>query len=103
MDINISKEDAELIRKFENILSRGYYCQGEEVTNLHNRILGTRLSNTNCSSCIRTRIRALVDALNKYERQQEKLQEASKQEEPVIVPEEENKPVRKAKNKEKVK
>lgn len=68
--MEISKEDRELIRKFEAIRQKGYYASGQEVTDLHNRILGTHLNSTNCSSCIRTRIQALVDALNKVERQE---------------------------------
>lgn len=68
--MEISKEDRELIRKFDEIRQRGYYASGQEVTNLHNKVLGTHLNSTNCSSCIRIRIQALVDALNKLERQE---------------------------------
>lgn len=68
--MEISKEDRELIRKFEAIRQKGYYASGQEVTDLHNRILGTHLNSTNCSSCIRVRIQALVDALNKLEAQE---------------------------------
>lgn len=82
-NITISAEDVELIRKFEEILRRGYYCDGGQVTSLHNKVLGTRLSPTNCSSCIRQRISALVDALNRFEKLNEKVEE---------TPVEENKP-----------
>ena len=68
--MEISKEDRELIRKFDEIRQRGYYASGQEVTNLHNKILGTHLASTNCSSCVKIRIQALVDALNKLERQE---------------------------------
>lgn len=94
MIMMISKEDSEKIRKFEDIRSRGYYCSGQEVTELYNRILNKRVNPTNCGSCISQRIRELVDALNRYEREQEKLQEALKKEEPTPVKEEENKPAR---------
>ena len=64
----ISNEDLEMIRKFQDIMSRGYYCSGQEVTDLHNKVLGTRLNSTNCGACIRTRIQALVEAADKFER-----------------------------------
>lgn len=66
--MEISNEDLKLIRKFEDISKRGYYCSGQEVTSLHNKILGTRLASTNCSSCIKARIAALVAAADKFER-----------------------------------
>ena len=65
--MNFNKEDIIKIRKLEEILKRGYYADGKEVTDLHNRVLGTRLSSTNCSSCIKQRINALVQALNHFE------------------------------------
>ena len=68
--MEISKEDREKIRKFEEISKGGYYANGKEVTDLHNKVLNTRLSSTNCPSCIKSRISALVDALNKVERQE---------------------------------
>lgn len=70
--MEISKEDREMIRKFQDIMSRGYYASGEQVTDLHNKILGTRLASTNCSSCIRSRISALVNALDRQEAQEAK-------------------------------
>lgn len=72
--MNFNKEDIEKIRKLEEILKRGFYADGKEVTDLHNRVLGTRLSSTNCSSCIKQRINALVQALNYFERMSEKQQ-----------------------------
>lgn len=66
--MEISNEDLELIRKFEDISRRGYYCDGKQVTDLHNKVLGTRLASTNCGSCIKIRIAALVEAANKFER-----------------------------------
>ena len=65
----ITNEDAEKIRRFKEISDKGFYASGQEVTDLHNKVLGTRLASTNCGSCIKTRINALVDALNKFERQ----------------------------------
>ena len=96
MDINISNEDIVLIEKFIGIRNKGYYCDGKQLTDVYNRVLNKRVNPTQCGSCLRVRVSELEDALNRYKRQQEKLQETPKQEEPVITPEEENKPVRKA-------
>ena len=69
--IEISSEDIEKIRRFKEISDKGFYASGQEVTDLHNKILGTRLASTNCGSCIKIRINALVDALNKFIKAQE--------------------------------
>ena len=87
-NITISAEDVNLIRKFEEILRRGYYCDGGQVTSLHNKVLGTRLSPTNCSSCIRQRISALVDALNRFEKLNEKVEETPEETPEETKPEE---------------
>lgn len=71
MNYTFTKEDIDKIRKFKEIKSKGYYCSGKEVTDLHNRVLGTRLASTNCGSCISQRISALVAALERFEKQME--------------------------------
>ena len=88
-NITISAEDVKIIRKFEDILKRGYYCDGGQVTEVHNRVLGTRLSPTNCSACVRQRITALVEALNRFERLNAKVEEEKKEDTPE--PKKENK------------
>lgn len=65
--MEISKEDRELIRKFEAIRQKGYYVSGQEVTDLYNRVLNKRVNSTNCGSCISQRIREVVEALNRQE------------------------------------
>lgn len=77
-----------MIRKFQDIMSRGYYCDGKQVTDLHNKVLGTRLNSTNCGACIRTRIQALVEAADKFER----MIQLEKKEEPAEEPKETKKP-----------
>lgn len=103
MEININAEDLKLIRKFEDILCRGYYADGKQVTDLHNKVLGTRLASTNCSSCIRSRIQALVDAANKFERLSQRMSEKASESVPEVkvedTPQEENKSVRSKKKK----
>ena len=65
--MEISKEDRELIRKFEAIRQKGYYVSGQEVTDLYNRVLNKHVNSTNCGSCISQRIREVVEALNHQE------------------------------------
>ena len=77
-----------MIRKFQDIMSRGYYCDGKQVTDLHNKVLGTRLNSTNCGACIRTRIQALVEAADKFER----MIQLEKKEEPAEEQKETKKP-----------
>ena len=92
----ITNEDVEKIRRFKEISDKGFYASGQEVTDLHNKVLGTRLASTNCGSCIKTRINALVEALNKFERQM--ALESKKEQEVDNVPQEENKAVKEAGN-----
>ena len=72
----ISKEDRELIRKFENIRQRGYYCNSRQLQELYNRVFNVNKPATQCSSCMRQRIGELMKALIKEEEQE--AQEASK-------------------------
>lgn len=65
--MEISKEDRELIRKFEAIRQKGYYVSGQEVTDLYNRVLNKHVNSTTCGSCISQRIREVVEALNHQE------------------------------------
>lgn len=93
--MTISDENRSIIRKFENIMRRGLYASGEQVTQIYNSVLGKNVRPTNCGSCIRSRITQLVNALNKVEADEAKLkaQEALKQEAPTDTKAEEEKPV----------
>lgn len=90
MEYNWSKEDIELVEKFIEIRSRGYYVDGKQLTDAYNRILNKRVNSTNCSACLRQRVNELEDALNRFKR----LSESTKPEEPATTKEEENKPVK---------
>lgn len=105
---NITNEDLQMIDKLNEIMQKGYYADGRQVTDLYNRVINpaTPLVSTNCSACIRRRISDLVNFKNKMERKLElenkavsEASETLKQEEPTTVKAEENKPVREAKNK----
>ena len=68
--MNISKEDRELIRKFEQIMNKGHYVQSQQLTDAYNRILDKHVHNTTCGSCLRQRTKELIDALNNVERRE---------------------------------
>lgn len=80
--MTISDENRSIIRKFENIMRRGLYASGEQVTQIYNSVLDKNVRPTNCGSCIRSRITELVNALNKWEADEAKLkaQEQAKEE-----------------------
>ena len=84
----INAEDLEIIRKFEQIMKKGFYASGQEVCAVYNRVLEKNARPSNCSSCIRRQIQELVDAANKFERMSQKLSEQEKQEEPTTTQEE---------------
>lgn len=84
--MNWNNEDVKLVEKFIDIRNRGYYCDGTQLTEVYNRVLDKRVNPTNCSSCIRTRINELEEALNRFKRSLE----LEKKDEPVPVKEEEN-------------
>ena len=84
----ISNEDRELIRKFDSIRQKGYYCNSKQLQSVYNRVFNVSMSPTSCSSCMRQRIQKLVNALNKEEEEERKAQEELKQEEPTPIKEE---------------
>lgn len=63
----ISTEDIELIRKFEDLSAHGFYVNSQQVTDAYNRILDKHVGNTTCGSCIKQRIAELVMVRNRYE------------------------------------
>ena len=93
--MKISEEDKVLIKKFIQIRNRGYFCSGEQVTKVYNRVFEQNRPNTNCSSCLRSRISELEKALRQLEQQEAKeaeikAQEALKEEQPTPIKEEAN-------------
>ena len=70
--MTMTNEDLKLIRKFDEIRQKGYYCNGGEVTAVYNRVLNKSVPSTNCGSCIRQRIQELVNAANQFEKMMEK-------------------------------
>lgn len=76
--MKFSEDDILMIRKFEDIKNRGFYCDSTQLNDVYNRVLETNVKPTSCGSCMRGRIQQLVDALNRYEEQLKKAQDASK-------------------------
>ena len=74
--MQISNEDLKLIRKFEELKLKGYYCDSMQLTTVYNRVLNKNVNNTVCGSCMRQRIAELVAAADKFEREQEITKEA---------------------------
>lgn len=111
--MQISNEDLNLIRKFEELKQKGFYCDSTLLTQVYNRVLNKNVNNTSCGSCMRQRISELVEVANKFERMialdnkpNEVIQSHSEsvlEEELTTTPPEENKAVKKAKNGAKVK
>lgn len=93
-----TEEDKTLVKKFIQIKNRGYYCSGEQLTKVYNRVLEKNRSVTNCSACLRAMVTELEKALRQWEQQEAKeaeikAQEATKQEAPTDTKAEEEKPV----------
>lgn len=75
MTVNLSKEDVDMIRGFKAIMDKGRFANGAQVTEVYNRVFGTRLASTNCASCIRKRIDTMYNQVKKLEQNAEKQQE----------------------------
>lgn len=98
--MNWTKEDIDKVEKFIEIKNKGYYCDGTQLTEVYNRVLGKNVNVTNCGSCLRGRISELEASLNHFKeicKRQEQAQDASKQEQVDNVPSEENKAPEEAK------
>ena len=96
--MNWTKEDIELVEKFIDIKNRGYYCDGTQLTQVYNRVLGKNVNVTNCGTCLRGRVSELEAALKyfkemckKQEEAEIKASEALKEDEVDNVSPEENK------------
>lgn len=92
--MNWNQEDIKLVEKFIEIKNKGYYCDGTQLTQVYNRVLGKNVNVTNCGTCLRGRVSELEAALNQFKemaKKQELAQEALKKDEQATVKEDENK------------
>lgn len=67
MTVNLDKEDVDMIKGFKSIMDKGRFANGAQVTEVYNRVFGTRLASTNCASCIRKRIDTMYNQVRKLE------------------------------------
>lgn len=93
-----TEKNKEAVKKFNEIMSKGYYVNSQQLTRVYNEVLEKNVPNTNCSSCCRQRVSELVKALKQWEAKEAKeaeikAQEALKQDEPTDTKAEEEKPV----------
>lgn len=93
INYNFSDEDIKKVERFIEIKNKGMYCDGNQLTEVYNRVLEKKVPPTNCGSCLRQRVSELENALNHY-----KASEAKKQEEVDNTPQEENKAAVEAQN-----
>jgi hypothetical protein len=101
INYNFTKEDIQFVEKAIELKNKGYYIDGKQLTDVYNKVLNKNVNPTNCGSCIRQRITELEGALNHY-KAHEAISSPSDSVEEVKVdsnPQEENKAVKKAKNK----
>jgi hypothetical protein len=93
--MNWNQEDIKLVEKFIEIKNKGYYCDGTQLTQVYNRVLGKNVNVTNCGTCLRGRVSELEAALNQFKamakKQEELAQEESKKDEVSNDTPEENK------------
>ena len=83
INYNFSDEDIKKVERFIEIKNKGMYCDGAQITDVYNRVLGKHVNVTSCGSCLRARVSELENALNHY-----KASEAKKQEELDSIKEE---------------
>ena len=92
--MNWNQEDIKLVEKFIEIKNKGYYCDGTQLTQVYNRVLGKNVNVTNCGTCLRGRVSELEAALRYFKemcKKQEEASEALKKDEQATVKEDENK------------
>lgn len=63
-----TSEDIQMVEKFIDIRNKGYYCSGEQLTTVYNRVLEKNVPITSCGSCMRARISELETALNSFKK-----------------------------------
>lgn len=69
INYQFSQEDIKFVEKAIELKSKGFYIDGNQLTEVYNRVLGKRVNPTNCGSCLRQRINELEGALNHFKAQ----------------------------------
>lgn len=76
--VNWTDKDIELFKKLEGIVLRGYYISGNDLADIYNRVFGTNLRPTGCSSCNRMRFQDLKKSYEKIMKEMEEGNEKEK-------------------------
>lgn len=102
INYQFTNEDVQFVEKAIELKSKGYYIDGNQLTEVYNRILNKRVNTTSCGSCLRQRITELEGALNHYKQKManEAISSPSDSVEEVKVdsnPQDKNKSIRKKK------
>ena len=64
----ITSEDVKFIEKAIETRNKGWYIDGQQLTNVYNRVLNRSVPSTTCGSCIRQRINELETALRTFKK-----------------------------------
>lgn len=67
--MTITNEDLKLIRRFQELKEKGFYCDSKQLQEVYNRVLNKHVAPTTCGSCMRQRIAELVAVADKFERE----------------------------------
>lgn len=99
MNYNFTEDDIKFVEKAVELKNKGYYIDGNQLTEVYNRILNKRVNTTSCGSCLRQRISELEGALNHYKAKEaiSSPSDSVEEVEPTTIPQKENKAVRKKK------
>lgn len=99
MNYNFTEDDIKFVEKAVELKNKGYYIDGNQLTEVYNRILNKRVNTTSCGSCLRQRISELEGALNHYKAKEaiSSPSESVEEVEPTVIKEDKNKSIRKKK------
>lgn len=80
--MNWTSEDIAFVEKAIEIRNKGYYIDGGQLTEVYNRVLGKRVTPTQCGSCLRQRVNELEGALAQFKKLNEKVEETKEETKP---------------------
>ena len=102
INYNFTEDDIKFVEKAIELKSKGYYIDGNQLTEVYNRVLNKRVNTTSCGSCLRQRITELEGALNHFKQKManeaiSSPSESVEEQEPTVTKEDKNKSIRKKK------
>lgn len=102
INYTFTNEDVQFVEKAIELKNKGYYIDGNQLTEVYNRVLNKRVNPTSCGSCLRQRIAELEGALNHFKQKManetiSSPSESVEEVKPTVIKEDKNKAVRKKK------